>query len=98
MFGSFKEKALEFQIEKEIIEIVEVDSGQALLKAYKILQWSSFLEELANLPRVDDLSMFSLFTFEPLYRLQLSLSKLEKGCMIKYLPSDRPVNRKRMNR
>lgn len=50
-----------------------------------------FIEELAISTRVGGVSMYLLYTFEPLHDLHLGISKLVKVCTVKYLSSDNLV-------
>lgn len=49
--------------------------------------------EFISPPRLNGVSMYSPFTFDPLYSLSLSISKLVKGYTVYYLSSDRLVTK-----
>lgn len=55
---------LKFRDENKIDEKENVDSGQELTETYSASQFFPFLKEFKNCPKVNGVSMYSMFMFE----------------------------------
>lgn len=82
-----KEAAVQNARKTRRVHRMLVKCGEHTLKRLSLSRWKSFLKRCEMVP--SNMSLISIFTFEPLYNLHLVIFKFVKERTIGYLSSDR---------